>query len=328
MKTTFFSFQPYEKPFYPIKSENWAFIEESLNPQTMKIAEGSKAISCFVNDELTEEVIQFLAASGLRLIALRCAGFNNVDLSAAQKHNVLVVRVPEYSPHSVAEHAVALLLTLNRKIHKAYNRVREGNFSINGLTGFDVFGSTVGVIGTGKIGKIFAQIMIGFGAKVIAYDPFPNQELEAIGIAYHPLEEIWRLSDIISLHCPLNSYSYHMINDASISQMKKGVFLLNTSRGGLIDSKSVVSALKSEKISAFALDVYEEESGIFFFDHSSDLIKDDVLARLTTFPNVLITSHQAFLTKTALQNIAGQTLESIENFTLGRNLKKEVICGL
>lgn len=327
MKTTFFSFQLYEKPYYPNSSENWKYIEEALNAQTMKIAEGSEAISCFVNDELTEEVIKFLATSGLKLIALRCAGFNNVNLLAAQKYKVLVVRVPDYSPHAVAEHAVSLLLTLNRKIHKAYNRVREGNFSINGLTGFDIFGSTVGVIGTGKIGKIFARIMVGFGARVIAFDPFPDHELEIIGITYHPLEEIWRQSDIISLHCPLNSDSYHMINAVSISKMKNGVFLLNTSRGGLIDSKSVVTALKSEKISAFALDVYEEESGIFFFDHSSDLIKDDILVRLMTFPNVLITSHQAFLTKTALQNIADQTLESINNFKDGKNLKKEVICG-
>lgn len=328
MNTTFFSFQKYETPYYLNPCKNFMFIEESLNENTVKIAHGSEIISCFVNDDLSAKVIERLAKSGLRLIALRCAGFNNVDLKAAEQNKILVVRVPEYSPHAVAEHAVALLLSLNRKIHKAYNRVREGNFSINGLTGFDINGSTVGVIGTGKIGKLFAGIMIGFGAKVLAFDPFPDLELKRMGVDYLTLDEIWMKSDIISLHCPLTLDSHHIINADSLAKMKDGAFLINTSRGGLVESKSVISALKSGKISAFALDVYEEESGVFFFDHSSDGIKDDILARLMTFPNVLITSHQAFLTKTALQNIADQTLSSMENFSLGRKIKNEVICGL
>lgn len=323
MKTIFFSFQNYEKPFYT-SSPGSTFYSENLSLQTLPLAKGAEIISCFVNDKLDEAILTTLAEHGLKLIALRCAGFNHVDLETTRKLGIKVTRVPEYSPYAVAEHAVALLLTLNRKIHKAYNRVREGNFSIDGLTGFDIQGCTVGVIGTGKIGKIFCRIMMGFGAKVLAFDPMPDPTLESENLRYCQLDDLLKLSDIISLHCPLTPATFHIINDASIEKMKNGVFLINTSRGGLLDTKAAIKALKSGKISGLALDVYEEESGIFFYDHSGDLLQDDILARLMTFPNVLITSHQAFLTKTALENIAEITLESIHAFQKNLPLKNLV----
>lgn len=323
MQTSFFSFRKYEQSGYDVALP-FTFHEEGLNHKTLKLAEGSAIISCFVNDQLDASILHPLAASGLKMIALRCAGFNHVDLKVAKNLGIVVCRVPEYSPYAVAEHAVALLLTLNRKIHKAYNRVREGNFSIEGLTGFDIHGRTVGVIGLGKIGIIFARILLGFGARVLGYDPFPDPDFNPPGFELVSLDQLLEQSDIISLHCPLTKDTHHVINEGSLQKMKDGIFLINTSRGGLVDSKAAITGLKTGKISALALDVYEEESGIFFFDHSSDLLQDDVLARLMTFPNVLITSHQAFLTKTALENIAAVTLESIHCFMQHEPLQYQI----
>jgi D-lactate dehydrogenase len=317
MKISFFSFRGFEKPFYNLPDLNVHYFNETLSQENMVLAEGSDIICCFVNDKLNAEVLQNLADKGLKMIALRCAGFNNVDLNYAKKLNIKVVRVPAYSPNSVAEHAVALLLSLNRKTHKAYNRVREGNFSLDGLTGFDIFNKTIGVLGTGKIGAVFCKIMLGFGAKVFAYDPFPDEALISLGVKYIGKDELFTNSDIISLHLPLLPESKHIINESSVEKMKNGVFLINTSRGGLVKTSSVIKGLKSGKIGALGLDVYEEEEGIFFIDHSLDLIDDDELSRLMTFPNVLITSHQAFLTENALTNIADTTIKSIRDFQSG-----------
>lgn len=323
MQIIFFSFRKYEATGYEA-SLPFIFYEEALSQKTLKLAEGSSIISCFVNDQLDATILRPLAASGLKMIALRCAGFNHVDLNVAKELGIVVCRVPEYSPFAVAEHAVALLQTLNRKIHKAYNRVREGNFSIEGLIGFDIHAKTIGVIGLGKIGKIFTRILLGFGARVVGFDPYPDPDFNPPGYEQVSLDQIWKESDIISLHCPLTPETYHIISDASLQKMKDGIFLINTSRGGLVDSKAAITGLKSGKISALALDVYEEESGIFFYDHSGDLLQDDVLARLMTFPNVLITSHQAFLTHTALENIASITKESIHCFMHNQQLRYRI----
>lgn len=322
-RIAFFSFRQYEKPFYQWGDFSPQFFEESLNEGNCKLAQGFPIISCFVNDRLNRQVLERLAAKGLRLIALRCAGFNNVDLLTAQKLNIKIVRVPAYSPYAVAEHAVALILSLNRKIHKAYNRVREGNFSIEGLTGFDLHGTIIGVLGTGKIGMAFSRIMKGFGCNLMGYDPFKNPDFESIG-EYKSLEEILRNSDIVSLHLPLASQTHHLIDGEKIEKMKKGVMLINTSRGGLVDTKAVVNGLKSGKIGGLGLDVYEEEEGLFFQDHSLDILQDDILARLLTFNNVLITSHQAFLTSNALKNISDTTYQNILNFLNGKVLPNEV----
>ncbi len=319
----FFSFRKYEKEFYPDNSSNRYFYEESLNPGNMKLAEGHEIISCFVNDQLNEVVIRHLAGKGLKLIALRCAGFNNVDLRAARECKVRISRVPAYSPYAVAEHAVALILALNRKIHKAYNRVRDGNFSLDGLTGFDLNGCTVGVIGTGKIGAVFAGIMKGFGCRIIAFDPYKNSDIEHF-TDYCDMETLLKNSDIISLHLPLSPETFHLIDEPKTQKMKKGVMLVNTSRGGLVDTLAVISALKSGQIGSLGLDVYEEEEGLFFHDHSGDIIQDDTLARLLTFNNVLITSHQAFLTQNALKNIADTTLQNIEAFHQNQQIPNEV----
>jgi len=263
--------------------------------------------------------LEVLAQVGVKLVALRCAGYNNVDLAAAKALGIAVTRVPSYSPHAVAEHAVGLFLTLNRKIHKAHNRVRELNFSLNGLVGFDVYGKTVGIIGTGKIGKIAAQIMRGFGTRVLAYDVTPDVEWAAkLGIEYTDLKTLLQSSDIISLHVPLYPESFHMLNAETFAQMKPGVFIVNTSRGKLIDTKALIKALKVGRVGGVALDVYEEEEGIFFEDHSGDMLKDDDLSRLLTFPNVLITSHQAFFTHEALSEIARVTTENILRLESGR----------
>lgn len=326
MKIAFFSTKPYDKDFFEKHNQTHelTFYDVALSETSVRLAEGFDSICVFVNDKVNDVIIGKLAKLGIKLIALRCAGFNNVDLVAAKKANIGVVRVPAYSPHAVAEHAVALIMTLNRKTHKAYNRVREGNFSLEKLIGFDLYQKTVGVIGTGKIGEAFARIMQGFGCKVIAYDVFPSQGLIDSGVKYTALDEVLQQSDIISLHCPLTDKTHHLINEMSIAQMKTGVMLINTSRGALVDTQAVVEGLKSKKLGYLGLDVYEQESNIFFNDLSEEILVDDTLARLMTFPNVLITSHQGFLTEEALTQIAIITLNNITAFGQGQKSGNEV----
>jgi D-lactate dehydrogenase len=295
-----------------------------LNEQTVKLATGSNAICAFVNDQLNAGVIAALKEIGIKIIAQRCAGFNNVDIVAARENGIAVVRVPAYSPHAVAEHALALIMTLNRKTHKAYNRVREGNFSLDRLTGFDLYGKTVGIIGTGKIGQCFARIMQGLGCKVLAFDLIANKEMEHIGVQYLPLLEVLQQSDIISLHCPLTEQTKHLINSDTLSHTKKGAMLINTSRGPLVDTKAVVAALKKGTLGYLGIDVYEQEEKLFFHDLSESVITDDVLVRLLGFPNVLITSHQGFLTDEALTQIALVTLQNITDFEEGKPLANKV----
>lgn len=326
MKTALFSTKPYDKEYFEKqnKDHKLTFFEVSLNESSVKLAQGFDAICVFVNDKVNAAVIDKLADFGIKLIALRCAGFNNIDLIATKKANMSVVRVPAYSPHAVAEHAVALILTLNRKTHKAYNRVREGNFSLEKLIGFDLFQKTVGVIGTGKIGEAFARIMLGFGCNVLAYDIFENQELSTIGVKYCSLNEVFEQSDVISLHCPLTEKTRHLVDNQAIAKMKIGSMLINTSRGALIDTPAVINALKSKKLGYLGLDVYEQEANIFFNDLSEEILVDDLLARLMSFPNVLITSHQGFLTEEALTQIAVVTLNNITAFEQGKKSGNEV----
>jgi len=290
----------------------WRFHEFRLSAETAHAAKGTQAVSAFVNDRIDRSCLEILAAAGVKHVALRCAGYNNVDVSAAKALGVAVTRVPAYSPHTVAEHAVALLLTLNRKIHRAYNRVRELNFSLGGLTGFELHGKTAGIIGTGKIGRITAQILHGFGMQVLAHDPFPDTEwAEAYGVRYVDFEVLLNSSDVVSLHAPLTPLTRQMLNEQTFALMKPGVFIVNTGRGKLIDTTALIAALKSGRVGAVALDVYEEEEGIFFEDLSGQVLYDDELARLLTFPNVLITAHQAFLTHEALDQIARVTVANI-----------------
>ncbi|GAB3516186.1 2-hydroxyacid dehydrogenase [Emticicia fontis] len=316
MKIAFFSTKPYDKEFFEKynQAHQISFYEVALNEQSVRLAEGADAVCVFVNDKLNASVIDSLQKSGVQLIALRCAGFNNVDLIAARNANINVVRVPAYSPYAVAEHALALAMTLNRKTHKAYNRVREGNFSLEKLTGFDLYHKTVGVVGTGKIGGVFSRIMLGLGCKVIAYDKFPDEHLASAGVNYVSFEELLVQSDIVSLHCPLTESTRHLINAEALAQVKKGVMLINTSRGALIDTQAVVEALKNKIVGYLGIDVYEQEENIFFNDLSEQILQDDTLARLMTFPNVLITSHQGFLTEEALTQIAITTLQNISDF--------------
>ena len=318
MNVAFFNSKQYDQRFFNEANERHGhtlcFLEAHLNQSTVTLASGFEAVCVFVNDILDEPLVSALANVGVRLVALRCAGFNNVDLHAAHRHGIRVVRVPAYSPNAVAEHAIALLLTLNRKTHKAYNRVREGNFSLEGLLGFDLSGTTVGVVGTGKIGAIVIRILNGFGCRILAHDPYPNQECKQLGAQYVALDELLERSQIITLHCPLTPDSHYMINQSAIEKMKPGVTLINTSRGALVDAKSVIAGLKNGHIGNLGLDVYEEEEDIFFEDLSSQVIQDDVFARLNTFPNVVITGHQAFFTQEALANIAETTLSNISEF--------------
>lgn len=300
------------------------FLDFKLSAETATVAEQSEVICCFVNDRVDRACIEKLSESGVKLIALRCAGFNNVDLAAAAEHNIQVVRVPEYSPYAVAEHTLTLLMSLNRHICRASNRTREGNFSLDGLVGFDLHGKTVGVIGTGRIGRAFCKIMLGMGCKVLAYDRTSDSQLEALGVQFSSLEQIYQNSDVISLHIPLTNETHHIINQQAINQMKDGVLLINTSRGKLVDSKALIHALKSKKIAAAGLDVYEEEEAYFFADHSDSPLNDDILSRLLSFPNVLLTSHQAFLTKEALEKIALTTIENINQFARGESLVNKV----
>lgn len=322
MKIVFFSAQPYDKEFFTkfnTQQFTLLFLETGLNEHTVDLADGADAVCVFVNDKVNEAIIQKLAAKNIKVIALRCAGFNNVDIQAAKEAGIRVCRVPAYSPEAVAEHALAMLMTLNRKTHKAYNRVREQNFALNGLLGYNIHGKTVGVIGTGNIGKAFARIMLGFGCRVLAFDIIANKDLEALGVEYHPLLEVLK-ADIISLHCPLNDQTQHMMNEQSFALMKKGVILINTSRGGLIDTKAVIKALKTGQISALGIDVYEQEEKLFFRDLSADIIQDDTIQRLMSFPNVLITAHQAFFTDEALSQIASTTLDNVYQLIKTSNL--------
>ncbi|MBX7157620.1 MAG: 2-hydroxyacid dehydrogenase [Verrucomicrobiae bacterium] len=317
MSVAFYDTKPYDQLYFSSENKTvaWHFHEFRLEPNTVSTAQGVEAVCLFVNDVANCKCLEKLASFGVKLIALRCAGYNNVDLKAARTLGLSVVRVPAYSPHAVAEHAVALLLTLNRKIHRAYNRVREHNFSLNGLVGFDLCHKTAGIIGTGKIGKIAAQIFRGFQMKVIAYDVFPSPEwAEPLGVNYTDLDSLLSMSDVISLHIPLLPETHHLLNAKTLAKTKPGVFLINTSRGKVIETHALIEFLKSGHLGGVALDVYEEEEGIFFKDLSDQMLQDDELTRLLTFPNVLVTAHQAFLTHEALQEIARVTQENITRF--------------
>ncbi|MBA4053081.1 MAG: hydroxyacid dehydrogenase [Marivirga sp.] len=328
MKITFFSTQSYDKTFFDEHNKRFGFsidfFDVALNEKSVNLIEKSEAICLFVNDKVTEPIIKQLALKGIKIIALRCAGFNNVDLEAAAQNNIRVVRVPAYSPHAVAEHAVAMIMALNRKTHKAYNRIREQNFSLAGLMGFDLFGKTVGVIGTGNIGKTFCNIMLGFGCNVIAYDVKEDEALAKSGVTYLSFEQLLERVDIISLHCPLNDKTRYIINDDTISRMKRGTMLINTSRGGLINTKSVIKALKTGQLGSVGIDVYEQEETLFFHDLTDHIIEDDTITRLISFHNVLITAHQGFFTQEAMDQIAETTLLNIKAFESGEKLKNEV----
>ena len=323
-----FSTKPYDREFLERAAHDtgieWRWFESRLDADTVRLAEGATAVNCFVNDDLGPDVLERLHASGVRLVTLRCAGFNQVDLPTATRLGLPVVRVPEYSPHAVAEHAMGLVLMLDRKLHKAYNRVREGNFSLDGLLGFVLHGRTVGVVGTGKIGRCFAEIALGFGCRVLAHDPRPDAALAARGVAFVPLADLLAASDIVSLHCPLMPATHHLIDATNIARMKPGVMLVNTSRGGLVDTRAVIAALKTGRIGTLGLDVYEEEADLFFEDKSNVIIGDDVFSRLLTFPNVVVTAHQAFFTRNALEAIAAQTVRNLVHFERGEPLEAVV----
>lgn len=328
MKTAVFSAKKYDREFLSAANASrheLRFFELHLSEETVSLAAGFEAVCVFVNDQVNAAVIARLDSLGVRLIALRCAGYNNVDLTAAKEHAITVVRVPGYSPYAVAEHAIGLILALNRNLHRAYNRVREGNFALDGLLGFDLHGKAVGIIGTGKIGSVVAQMLIGFGCPILAFDPVPNERCRSCGVRYVQLDELLAQSEIITLHCPLTPENKHMINAAAIAKMKTGVMLINTSRGALLDTVAVIEALKSGKIGYLGLDVYEEEEQIFFEDRSGLIIPDDVFARLLTFPNVIITGHQAFFTREALENIAVTTIGNITDFEEGHRSGNEII---
>ena len=315
MKIAFFDTKPYDKPSFDKYGEQhgveFKYFEAKLNEDTAELAHGFDGVCAFVNDTINAEVIDKLYALGVKVLALRCAGFNNVDMKHAYG-KLHVLRVPAYSPYAVAEHTMALLLTSIRRIHKAYIRSKDFNFSLSGLTGFDLYGKTVGVIGTGRIGRVFIDICKGFGMKVLAYDKFPAKEIEdGERVRYVELDEIFEKSDVISLHCPLTEETHHLINEDALGKCKKGVVLLNTSRGALVDAEALLAAIKSRKVGAACLDVYEEESDLFFEDNSGHIMEDDTLARLISMPNVIVTSHQAFLTEEALSNIAETTVQNI-----------------
>jgi D-lactate dehydrogenase len=293
------------------------FLEPRLSPTTARLADGADAVCAFVNDDLSAPVLEQLHAAGVRLVALRCAGFNHVDLAAAARLGLVVARVPAYSPHAVAEHAVGLVLALDRKLHRAYNRVRENNFALTGLLGFDLHGRTVGVVGTGQIGAVFAQIMLGFGCRVLAHDPVPDPACAARGVEYVELPHLLAQAEVLSLHCPLTPQTHHLLDAAAVEQLRDGVMVINTSRGALVDTSALIDGLKRGKIGYLGLDVYEEEADLFFEDLSDRVVGDDVFARLLTFPNVLITGHQAFFTSEALAGIAATTLDNVTGFELG-----------
>ena len=325
MKVAIFSAKKYDREFLSAANgsrHELRFFESHLNETTASLAAGFGAVCVFVNDHVNAAVIATLASLGVRLVALRCAGYNNVDRKAASKHGITVVRVPGYSPYAVAEHTIGLMLALNRNLHRAYNRVREGNFALDGLLGFDMHGKTVGVIGTGQIGTAVVKILTGLACPTLAFDLIPNETCRSLGVPYVDLNELFAESDIITLHCPLTPDNKYMINDAAIARMKNGVMVINTSRGALLDTLSIIEALKSGKIGYLGLDVYEEEEEIFFEDRSGLILSDDVFARLLTFPNVIITGHQAFFTREALLNIASMTIDNITRFENNQPLEK------
>ncbi|AMK26115.1 MULTISPECIES: 2-hydroxyacid dehydrogenase [Sphingobium] len=325
MEIAVFSSRSYDRSFLEAANakggnrHHLQFLEATLTLQTVSLAAGSDAICCFVNDSLDRPVVEALSRLGVRLIALRSAGFNHVDLQAAESAGIRVARVPAYSPEAIAEHTLALILCLNRKIHRAYVRVREGNFALDGLLGFNLCARTVGIVGTGKIGAALSKILSGFGCRVVAHDPVPNPSLADMGVEYLPLDDLLGAADIISLHCPLTPDTHHMIDKAALGRVRNGVMLINTSRGAVIDTRAVIEGLKSGKIGSLGLDVYEEEGDLFFRDLSGQMLQDDVFARLLTFPNVLITGHQGFFTQEALEAIADVTIENASSFeTCGR----------
>ncbi len=328
MKIAVFSTKSYDKIYfekYRAESKHtFTYFETSLNVDTTNLTIGFDGVCVFVNDKIDKKTIENLSKNKIKLIALRCAGFNNIDLKAAQENNIKVVRVPAYSPEAVAEHAVAMILTLNRKTHKVYNRVRESNFSLENLTGFNLHGKTVGVIGTGQIGIAFCKIMIGFGCKIIAYDIKKSEDLIAQGVDYQPLDDVFMEADIISLHCPLTPETKYLFDKSAFSKMKDGVMLINTSRGALIKTKDAIEALKKGKIGYLGIDVYEQEEHLFFKDLSESIIQDDMIQRLISFPNVLITPHQGFFTEEALTQIAVTTMKNISEFEQGKELVNEV----
>lgn len=327
MRLVVYSTRPYDRHFLELANRHdpadgsasaprheLVFLDARLDEHTAAASAGAGAVCAFVNDRLHAEVLQRLHAEGVRLVALRCAGFNHVDLSAAAALGIAVGRVPEYSPHAVAEHTVALMLMLNRKLHRAVARVREGNFALDGLLGFDLHGRTVGVVGTGKIGAQVCRIMRGFGCRVLAHDPQVSHDCASLGARYVDLDELLAASDIVTLHCPLTPDTHHLIDGAALRRMKPGAMLVNTSRGAVIDTPAVIDALKAGRLGSLGLDVYEEEGDLFFRDLSATVIQDDVFARLLTFPNVVITAHQAFFTEDALQAIARITLDNVSEF--------------
>lgn len=332
MKFAFFDTKPYDKPAFEKygaeKGIKFKYFETKLNEDTAELARGFDGVCVFVNDTVNAKVIDKLVEMNVRVVALRCAGFNNVDMKYAFG-KVHVLRVPAYSPYAVAEHTMALLLTSVRRIHKAYIRTRDFNFSLSGMTGFDLHGKTVGVIGTGKIGKVFINICRGFGMKVLAYDKYPDRSIEDDNVRYAELPELFEKSDIISLHCPLTEETYHLINSDNLAKCKKGVVILNTSRGALVDAEALLAGIKERKVGAACLDVYEEEADYFFEDFSGHIISDDVLARLISMPNVIVSSHQAFLTNEALENIAETTVDNIIGYFENEQCPNEVCfrCG-
>lgn len=331
MKVAVFSTKPYDRTFLQEANRQYrhelTFLEPRLQLETVELAAQHPGVCVFVNDRLDAGVLESLHRGGTTAVALRCAGFNNVDLAAAEGLGIRVVRVPAYSPYAVAEHTVGLILTLNRKIHRSFVRVREGNFSLDGLLGFDLHGRTIGIVGTGQIGSKVARIMSGFGCRLLGYDVAPNPECEALGLRYVALEQLFVESDIISLNCPLTPETHHMINAETIARMKTGVMLINTSRGAVIDTKAVIDGLKKGKVGYLGIDVYEEEADYFFEDLSEHVITDDVLARLLTFPNVLVTSHQAFFTREALTAIAETTLRNLQDLEDRGSSVNEVSAG-
>jgi D-lactate dehydrogenase len=328
MKVAVFSTKSYDRQFLEVENSvhghELVFFEPRLTDKTASLAAGYPAVCVFINDTLNGETLRAIAAQGVKLIALRSAGFNHVDLKVAATLGLTVVRVPAYSPYAVAEHATALILALNRKIYRAYNRVRDDNFSLEGLLGFDLHGSTVGVVGTGKVGQCFAQIMHGFGCRLLAYDPYPNEVCQQLGVVYVDLPALLAASDIVSLHCPLTPANYHLINAEALGQMKPGVMLINTSRGALLDTAAVIEGIKDRQVGYLGIDVYEQEEALFFEDLSNTVIQDDTFQRLQSFPNVLITAHQAFFTRDALKNIAETTLTNITAFAEGRPCANQV----
>ncbi|RRU04261.1 2-hydroxyacid dehydrogenase [Stenotrophomonas sp. 278] len=331
MKTAVFSARPYDRHFLEAANQHagsegkyeFAYFDVGLDLTTSTLAQGSEAVCVFVNDRLDAPVLEALHGQGIRAVLLRCAGFNNVDLAAAERLGLFVARVPAYSPEAVAEHALALIMTLNRQTHRAYNRVREGNFMLDGLLGRTLYGRTAGIVGTGKIGLATARILKGMGCTVLGYDPYPSAAFDGIGEMV-ALAELLARSDIVSLHCPLTPDTHHLINEDSLALMKPGAMLVNTSRGGLVNTDAVIRALKSRHLGHLAIDVYEQESALFFQDLSGEIIDDDVFQRLMTFPNVLVTGHQGFFTAEALQEISAITLGNLTDFAEGRPCKNKV----